>query len=181
MYMLKKDECALIVIDVQGRLATLMHHREELFANVVRMIRGAGVLGLPIIWTEQLPDKLGETSPEIRKELAGLTPLIKKSFSCCGDDGFLEELSRVGRKQLLLTGIETHVCVYQTALDLLASGHEVYLVSDAVSSRIESNYHLGIERMKAAGAVLTSVEMSLFELLRVAEGDQFKRIIEIVK
>jgi len=179
--MLKKEEAALIVIDVQGKLATLMYRKEDLFANVVRMIRGARVLELPVIWTEQLPDKLGQTSPEIKEELTGLTPLIKKSFSCCGDAGFLKQLSGLGRRQLLLTGIETHVCVYQTALDLLASGYEVYLVRDAVSSRIESNYHLGVERMKDAGAVLTSVEMSLFELLRVAEGPQFKQIIEIVK
>jgi len=179
--MLKKENAALIVIDVQGKLATLMHQKENLFANVIRMIRGARVLGLPVIWTEQLPDKLGETSEEIKKELDGFKPLVKKTFSCCGDNTFLKELSGTGRKQLLLVGIETHVCVYQTALDLLASGYEVYVVHDAVSSRIESNYHLGIERMKDAGAILTSVEMSLFELLRVAEGDQFKRIIEIVK
>jgi len=179
--MLKRENAALVVIDVQGKLATLMHRKESLFANLIRMIRGAKVLGLPIIWTEQLPDKLGETLPEIQKELGGLKPLIKKTFSCCGDDAFLKVLSGLGRKQLLLTGIETHVCVYQTALDLLASGYEVHLVGDAISSRIESNYQLGIERMKGAGAIMTSVEMSLFELLRVAGGDQFKQIIEIVK
>lgn len=179
--MLKKENTALVVIDIQGKLATLMHQRENLFANAVRMIRGARVLGLPVIWTEQLPDKLGATSPEIQKELEGLKPIVKKTFSCCGDDAFLAELSRLNRKQVLLTGIETHVCVYQTALDLLKSGYEVHLVRDAVSSRIESNYHLGVERIKEAGASLTSVEMSLFELLRVAEGDQFKQIIEIVK
>ncbi len=179
--MLEKDKAVLVVIDIQGKLATLMHHRETLFQNAVRMIQGAKVLGIPIVWTEQLPDKLGETSPEVRAALKGEKPVIKKAFSCCGDSVFLKKMAAVKRKQVLLTGIETHVCVYQTAIDLLKSGYEVYLVQDAVSSRIEGNYHLGIERMKEAGAVLTSVEMSLFEMLRVAEGEQFRQIVKIVK
>ncbi len=179
--MLDKKKAVLVVIDVQGKLATLMYQKDNLFANVIRMIEGAKVLGLPIIWTEQLPDKLGETSPEVKRVLEGLTPLVKKSFSCCGDNAFLVRLRETDRKQVLLTGIETHVCVYQTAMDLVRDGFEVHLVRDAVSSRIEANYHLGLERIKEAGALLTSVEMSLFEMLRVAEGEQFKQIIRIVK
>lgn len=179
--MLQKEDAALIVIDIQGKLATLMHRKELLFQNVTRMIEGARVLGLPIIWTEQLPDKLGETSPEIKKLFQDEKPLVKKSFSCCGDGNFTERLGSLGRKQMLLTGIETHVCVYQTALDLIASGYEVHLVRDAVSSRIEENYQLGIQRIKDAGASITSVEMGLFEMLKVAEGEQFRKIIQIVK
>lgn len=179
--MLDKEKAVLVVIDVQGKLATLMHQKENLFTNVIRMIEGAKVLGLPIIWTEQLPDKLGETSLEIKRVLRGLTPLVKKSFSCCGDDAFVARLEDINRKQVLLTGIETHVCVYQTAMDLIEAGFEVHLVRDAVSSRIETNYHLGLERIKDAGALLTSVEMSLFEMLGLAEGEQFKQIIRIVK
>ncbi len=179
--MLDKKKAVLVVIDVQGKLATLMYQKDNLFANVIRMIEGAKVLGLPIIWTEQLPDKLGETSPEVKRVLEGLTPLVKKSFSCCGDNAFLARLREIDRQQVLLTGIETHVCVYQTAMDLVRDGFEVHLVRDAVSSRIEANYHLGLERIKEAGALLTSVEMSLFEMLRVAEGEQFKQIIRIVK
>ena len=179
--MLNKEDAILVVIDIQGRLATLMQRRESLFENTIRMIRGAKVLGIPIIWTEQLPDKLGETAPEIKTALEGLKPLVKKAFSCCGDSEFMTRIGKLERKQVLLTGIETHICVYQTAIDLLKSGYEVHLVRDAVSSRIESNYQLGLERIKDAGAVLTSVEMSLFEMLRVAEGDQFKQIVQIVK
>jgi nicotinamidase-related amidase len=179
--MLKREDAALLVIDIQGKLATLMYRQEELFANVIRMIQGAGVLGIPIIWTEQLPDKLGETLPEIKQVLEGNKPLVKKTFSCCGDGAFLSQLQATGRRQILLTGIETHVCVYQTALDLIGAGYEVYLVRDAVSSRIEQNYHLGIERIRDAGGIPTSVEMSLFEMLGVAEGEQFKQIIQIVK
>ena len=179
--MLTQENAVLVVVDVQGKLASLMYRRDLLYENVIRMIKGAGVLNVPVIWTEQLPDKLGDTVPPIREALKGLQPLVKKTFSCCGDSAFLKQLGSLNRKQILLTGIETHVCVYQTALDLLQSGYEVYLVRDAVSSRIEENYHLGVARIREAGAKLTSVEMSLFEMLQVAEGDQFKQIIQIVK
>jgi len=179
--MLDKDNAVLLVIDVQGKLATLMHENQKLFTNINRMIKGARVLNIPIIWTEQTPDKLGETVIEIKNELEGIELLTKKTFSCSGGPGFKEKLNKLNRKQIIITGIETHVCVYQTCMDLLRSHFEVHLVTDAVSSRIESNYILGIQRIKEAGAILTSVEMSLFEMLKVAEGEQFKEIIQIVK
>ncbi len=179
--MLSKENAVLVVVDVQGRLATLMHKKERLFENVIRMIKGAKVLGIPIIWTEQLPDKLGPTAKEIAEALGDAKPLVKKTFSCCGHNQFSAELEALNRKQVILTGIETHVCVYQTAIDLLDKGYEVHLVKDAVSSRIKQNYRLGVEKIKDAGAELTCVEMSLFEMLKVAEGDQFKQVIQIVK
>lgn len=179
--MLNKDNAALVVVDVQGKLATLMHEREAFYENVVRMIRGARVLDLPILWTEQLPDKLGETLPQIRQHLDGVELLVKKTFSCCGDSDFLERLKATGRRQVLLTGMETHVCVYQTAMDLLNDGYEVYLVTDAVSSRSVANKAVGIEAIKNAGGHITSVETALFEMLVVAQGDQFKQVIQIVK
>jgi nicotinamidase-related amidase len=178
--MLDKDNAALVVIDVQGKLATLMHDRENFYRNVVRMIKGAEVLGLPLLWTEQLPDKLGETQPEIRQHLTG-EPLVKDTFSCCGDAGFLDRLKAAGRKQILVTGMETHVCVYQTVMDLLRDGFEVYLVADAVSSRSAYNREVGLQVMRDAGAKITTVEMALFEMLVVARGEQFKQIIQIVK
>lgn len=179
--MLDKNKAALLVIDVQGKLATLMQKHEQLFANVNRMINGAKALEIPILWTEQIPDKLGETVDDVKKELDGVELLTKTTFSCCGGPGFNERLKQSGRKQVIVTGIEAHVCVYQTCLDLINDGYEVHLVTDAVSSRFKTNYKLGIERIKEAGATLTSVEMSLFEMLKVAEGDQFKQIIKIVK
>ncbi len=179
--MLTKENTVLVVVDIQGKLATLMHEKERLYANVNRMIEGAKALEIPIIWTEQLPDKLGITDPEIALHLGGMKPLVKKTFSCCGDPAFLEKLRSFSRRQILLTGIETHVCVYQTAADLLKAGYEVQLVRDAVSSRIPDNYFLGVERIKELGAKLTSVEMSLFEMLKVAEGDQFRQVIKIVR
>lgn len=180
--MLTIDNTALIVIDVQGKLAQLMHQKEDLFANLEKIIKGIQVLEIPIVWTEQVPEKLGQTTPEIAQLLANTAePIAKSSFSCCGHPPFMDALKPLNRKQVLLTGIETHVCVYQTALDLLKLGYEVQVVTDAVSSRASENKQIGLERMNEAGATLTSTEMALFELLRVAEGPQFKEITKIVK
>jgi len=179
--MLKIENTVLALVDIQGRLAALMHNKEEFFANVAKLIKGLKALEIPIIWNEQLPAKLGPTIPEIKDLLEGLTPFEKNSFSCCGNPDFLERLKSLGCRQVLLAGMETHVCVYQTALDLLPEGYEVYLVADAVSSRTLENKQIGIQAIKDLGAKLTSVEMTLFELLRVAEGDRFKQIIDIVK
>lgn len=180
--MLALNNTALVVIDVQGKLAQLMSQKETLFDNLQKIIKGAQVLDLPIIWNEQLPEKLGPTTPEIAQLLVNTTQAIaKSSFSCCGNPPFMEALKATGRKQVLLSGIEAHVCVYQTCRDLLDRGYEVQVVTDAVSSRTVENRQIGLERMKEAGATLTSAEMALFELLRVAEGSQFKEITKIVR
>jgi nicotinamidase-related amidase len=179
--MLLKEDAVLVVVDVQGRLATLMFQKDEFYANVVRMIKGALALDIPVLWNEQLPDKLGDTIPEIREVLSGRQPLVKSTFSCCGNEAFNAQLLQTGRRQVLLAGMETHVCVYQTAVDLLDKGYEVYLVADAVSSRFKENKEIGIQAIRDLGARITSVEMALFEMLKVAEGDQFKQVIKIVK
>jgi nicotinamidase-related amidase len=180
--MLTINNTALLVIDVQGKLAQLMDQKEELFANLKKIIKGAQVLELPLIWTEQVPKKLGATTPEIAELLVdSAQPISKASFSCCGVQPFMAALEQLNRRQILVTGIETHICVYQTALDLLAQGYEVHLVVDAVSSRRAENKQIGLDRMNEAGATLTSTEMALFELLRVAEGDKFRQIARIVK
>ena len=179
--MLKHDEAVLVIVDIQGKLASLMHKKEEFYANVVRMINGANVLNIPIIWNEQLPDKLGPTIPDIKDALPGKTPFVKATFSCWGNQDFIKEIESTGRKKVLLTGMETHICVYQTAIDLIDAGYEVYLVADAVSSRLPHNIDIGINAMKDHGAKITSVEMILFEMLQIAQGDQFKQIIQIVK
>lgn len=180
--MLSLKNTALIVIDVQGKLAHLMHEKETFFANVERMVKGAQVLEMPILWTEQAPDKLGETIPQIREPLLDTTqPVAKICFSCCGAQGFMGQLKSLNRTQILVTGLETHICVYQTVRDLLNMRYKVQVVADAVSSRTLENKQLGLERMKEAGAMLTSTEMALFELLRVAEGPKFKAISQLVK
>jgi len=179
--MLTKENAVLVIVDIQGKLASLMHRRDEFYDNVVRMIKGAQVLEIPIIWNEQIPDKLGPTVDKIKEAIAQAGPLVKTSFSCCGNPEFNSTLSKMDRKQVLLVGMETHVCVYQTAIDLLDDGFEVYLVADAVSSRIPENIEIGRNAIAKAGAYVTSVEMCLFEMLKEAQGDQFKQIIKIVK
>ena len=179
--MLQIDNSVLILIDVQGRLAQFMYEKEVLFDNLQKMIKGAQVLKIPIIWNEQIPDKLGATVPEVKNLLPDIQPMAKVSFSCCGNQNFMQKLKQLNRKQALLVGIETHVCVYQTAADLLHNGYEVHAVADAVSSRTYDNKKIGLEKMRELGASLTSVETALFEILKEAEGDNFKEIIKIVK
>lgn len=179
--MTESDRATLIVIDVQEKLFKRMPEQGTLLKNMRQMIQGAKVLGLPIIWSEQYPEGLGPTIPLIAELLEGITPISKKSFSCCGEKKLNKMLQATGRKRYLLMGIEAHVCVYQTALDLLRDGYEVEVVADAVASRTDENKKIGLERARRAGAGITSVETILFELLKVAEGPEFKQIIEIVK
>ena len=179
--MLMSDKSVLVVIDMQGKLAQSMYHKELLFENVGKIIKGAQVLGIPILLTEQNPKGLGPTIPEIADLVPNIRRIPKVSFSCCGDELFSKEFSALQRSQVLLTGIEAHVCLYQTTVDLAACGYDVHVVADAVSSRTAENRDIGLQKMKDAGASITSVETALFELLRVAEGDKFKAIIRIVK
>lgn len=179
--MLKAQEAVLVIVDVQGKLATLMHDKENFYDNVIRMIRGARVLGLPTIWNEQLPDKLGPTIDRIKVELSDKEPLVKKAFSCCGNPSFVSALQQTGRKQVLLVGMESHVCVYQTARDLLAQGYEVFVIADAVSSRTPENKEIGIKAMMQVGARIACVEMVLLDLMQVAEGDRFRQVLHVIK
>jgi len=178
--MLEIDNTVLVVIDIQGKLASLMHDKERLYDNTARMIRAAEVLDIEVICTEQHPDGLGPTVAEIAEHL-NVQPIPKFAFSCCGEPAFETALKTTGCTQVLVAGIETHICVYQTAVDLLAGGYEVYVLTDAVSSRTAANRQLGLQRMKDAGVVMTGVEMALFEMLKVAKGDKFKQIVRIVK
>ncbi len=179
--MLDADNTVLVIVDVQGRLAQLMADRETLFANLQRMVRGARVLELPILWAEQNPAGLGPTIPELTALLEGEKPVSKMTFSCAGNADFVAALEASGRRQVLLTGIEAHICVYNTAADLLARGYEVQVVADAVGARVAENKKVGVSRMCAEGAVLTSTEMALFELMKTAEHPRFREIQAIVK
>jgi len=179
--MLKREDAVLIILDIQGKLALSMYGTELLIDNVQRLIKGIKVLGIPIIWTEQNPKGLGPTLPEIADLLSGIHPISKMSFSCCRDQQFTQALKELNRKQVLIAGIETHVCVYQTAADMVDMGHEVQVVTDAVSSRTIENMEIGLRRMRDCGVGLTSVETALFEMLGTAETQHFKEILKIVK
>lgn len=179
--MLEVHNCCLAVIDVQGKLAQLMIDKETLVKNIQILIQAAKILDIPILWCQQVPEALGPTLPEIADLLADSEPVNKACFSCCGAERFSAELGRLGRKQVLLCGIETHVCVYQTALDLLRQGFEVTIIADAVSSRTARNRRIALTRLAAEGAHLSSTEMALFELLKTAKHPHFKEIAKLVK
>ena len=179
--MLEIKNTTLLIVDIQGNLAHLMHGKELLFKNVQKLIKGIQILGIPILWVEQNPRGLGPTIPEIADILSNIQPISKMSFSSCRNDRFLQALNALNRKQVLIAGIEAHVCVYQTAAELVDIGYDVQVVTDAVSSRNMENKEIGLQRMRDSGVSLTSVETALFELLKVAEGEQFKEILKIVK
>ena len=179
--MLTREDAVLAVVDVQGKLAQLMPEKVALFRALQQMISGSQLLDIPILWLEQVPEKLGPTIDELVELMPGQTPLTKSSFSSMGCAEFRQQLAASGRRQVLLTGIEAHICVYQTARDLLAEGYEVHLVTDAVASRHPDNKALAITKLLGMGAELTGVEMALFELQQVAEGDRFRTLSRLIK
>lgn len=172
---------AVILIDVQGKLSNAMHNSSELIDNLARLLKGAKALDLPIMWLEQVPDKLGPTVPELSEILVGQEPIIKIAFSACGDEGFMAQLESSGRKNLILCGIESHVCVYQSTRDLLLLGYNVQVVADCVSSRARANHELGLQMVSNNGAGITGYETLLFDMLKSPEHPAFREISGIVK
>jgi isochorismate hydrolase len=179
--MLSRTAAVLIMIDFQGNLARAMVDQDNLFSNNVKLIRGFQTLDLPIMITEQTPEKLGPTIGQLSGELGDLKPIAKETFSCWANPSFRDRLESLTRRHVVLTGIESHICVYQTALDLIQNGYSVHLVADAVSSRTSENREVGIQAIKSAGANITSTEMVLFELLRTAADPKAREIFKIVK
>jgi len=179
--MLDQKSTVLVIIDVQGKLAQIMHDRDTLFKNLHILVSGVKLLNIPIIWMEQVPDKLGSTIPEIKDALIDQKPIIKDVFSCMKNEEFNNQIKRINPNDIILAGIESHICVYQTAMDLLEKKYNVHIVADAISSRISENKELGIERMLLEGAMKTSVEMLLFEIQGEAKGDRFRQISRLVK
>lgn len=180
-FVLNRDDTVLLLVDIQEKLVRAMHAREDLVLRAQQLARGAGALSVPMLCTEQNPQGLGATVPEISACLPGIRPIAKFSFSCCASEPFMQALQATARRNVLMAGIETHVCVYQTALELMAKGYRVDVVADACSSRTPQNKQIGIDKIREAGAGVTSVETALFELLKVADGPLFKQILGIVK
>lgn len=175
--LLDRDRAALVVVDVQEAFRKAVLDFERVASETARLVEGAKVLGIPTVVTEQYPKGLGATVPEVADHLDGVEPLPKVCFSAADAEGF--DLG--GRDQALLCGIEAHVCVSQTAHALLDRGVEVHVARDAVSSRTAENRDLGLHKMEGSGAVVTSVETALFELVGAAGSPEFKRIQELVK
>ncbi|HEY0372666.1 MAG TPA: hydrolase, partial [Thermoanaerobaculia bacterium] len=179
-----RNDAVLVVIDVQERLMPVIHERFDVERNIERLIRGTHILGVPVIVTEQYVKGLGPTVEPLRaalEETSGYRPIEKNCFSAHGCAPFAAQLAALDRRQILIAGVETHVCVYQTVLDLLGAGRKVWVVADAVSSRTPRNRDIALQRMTSEGAKLSSTEMALFELLVTAGTEEFRAVSKLVK
>jgi nicotinamidase-related amidase len=178
---LKKESSVLLIVDLQERILPVIRDVETVLENTVKLIKGFKAMQLPIYFTEQYPKGLGPTSQKILDELEGYSAFNKMSFSCSGAENLFEEFYKKKLSQIVVCGVESHVCVQQTVLDLLANNFQVNLTADAVSSRKETDYTIALQRMKTLGAQVTTTESVLFELLEVCGTPEFKAISKIVK
>jgi nicotinamidase-related amidase len=180
--LLRRGEVGLVVVDVQEAFRPVIDGFDEVVRNCRILVEGFGILGAPVLVSEQYPKGLGHTVPEIAEALPPGTPVVEKlRFSAIGVEDFDDALQATGLRRWVVCGVETHVCVNQTVHDLLARGHEVHLAVDAVSSRAAGNAAAGIDKCVAAGAVRTSAEACLFEILEVAGTPEFKAISKLVR
>ena len=179
--LLTTDKTALLIIDIQERIIRVINEYEKVVENTIKLIKGFKVLGIPIYYTEQYPKGLGPTVESIQNELEGNEAIQKLSFSCSGAGDLFNEFKKNGISQVVVCGVEAHVCVQQTVLDLIANEFQVNLTADAVSSRRTKDYEISLSRMRQYGADVTTTEAILFELLNVCGTDVFKQISKIVK
>ena len=176
--LIEKEDAVLVLIDMQERLFPVMADKEKLLENVMRLVRFSKVAGLPVILTEQ--EKLGNTLSEIKEELKAVQPVSKVDFNCFGCGAFIEKTARLHRKTLILAGIEAHICVAQTALHAV-TGFTVHVVSDAIASRSSHNHRVALDRMMQRGVIVTSTEMTIYEILGRAGTDTFREVLKLVK
>ena len=179
--LLKVKNTCLLIIDVQQRILPVIKNHELVVENTLKLIKGFKAMGLPIYYTEQYPKGLGSTEEQILNELEGIKPIEKMSFSCSGAGELFNILKRKNHSQIVVCGIESHVCVQQTVLDLIENNFQVNLATDAVSSRKETDYNIALKRMRHHGTEVSTTESILFELLNVCGTDIFKQVSKIVK
>lgn len=179
--MLNCHNTGLIIVDIQGKLATLMDGGEQYINHCQALIGGAKELNLPIIWLEQNPEKLGNTHPNIASLLDGINPITKYTFDACREPGFLAAIAKENKPNWLVCGIEAHICVYQTAASLLQNNYQVHLVSDCIASRKLENKQLAVNKLQHLGARITGLEMALFELVKDCRDERFKTILNLIK
>jgi nicotinamidase-related amidase len=177
---LTPQNTALVVVDVQEKLMAVMPRRAELLAAIQKLLGAARVLKIPSLVTAQYVKGLGPVCPEVLEAALGITPIEKLAFSCCGSEEFVRALKNLGRQRIIVCGIEAHVCVQQTAIDLMKD-YFVYVATDAICSRHRHDHKVAVERLRDCGAVITTVESAVFELLRDAGTAQFKQILPLFK
>jgi len=178
---LDRNQTVLVVVDIQEPFLRNIFERDRVVTNVIKLVKAAKALQVPVIATLQRKEKMGDIIPELAEVLPDEERIDKTTFSCCGVKEFEEAIAQHGSPTVLICGIEAHICLNQTVLDLLRLNYNVHVAVDAVSSRKESDYKTGIEKMRYAGAIITSTEASIFELLRDAAAPEFKTILELVK
>ena len=175
------DDSVLVVIDPQEKLVRMIHNREEVVENMKRMIEFASIFAIPVVLTEHYPQGLGYSVEEIKEVLPSYDPVIKRIFSCFGVPEFSEALAATGRNRLLVVGIETHICVCQTVHDALHQGYLVQVVADGTGTRKREDHEIALARMRQEGAVVTTSEALIYEVTYRADGEEFKKVLDLVK
>ncbi|SFE01547.1 hydrolase [Flavobacterium phragmitis] len=179
--MLTQENTGLIIVDVQGKLARIVHESEKMISNLEKLIRGCQILSLPIIYLEQNPNGLGNTVLELKQLLENQKAIEKYTFNAFENDEFKNAVLKTKRKQWLICGIEAHICVYQTAMGLLENNFEVEIVTDCTSSRSKNSIDLALQKMQQKGISLTNVEMCLYELVKDSRNENFRAILGLIK
>jgi nicotinamidase-related amidase len=178
---LNAREAALVVVDLQEKLVNMIHDKEKVIGNSSLIIELAKIYQIPILLTEHYPQGLGYTVDEIKACLPSYEPVYKRIFSCFGVKEFRDDLVRLERKQLMVLGIETHICVDQTVHDALVRGYQVHVISDACGTRNPWDHAVGLEKMRTAGAIVSTAEMAAYEIAERADTEEFKRVLQLVK
>jgi nicotinamidase-related amidase len=179
--LLDRMDTVLVVVDVQEPFLRNIFEKDRVISGVIKLIEAAKALNVPIITTLQYKTRMGDVIEDIAQALPAEERIDKTTFSCCGTKSFMDALEKLNRKTVLLCGVETHICINQTAHDLLRIGYNVQAAADAISSRKESDYHIGLDKMRQLGVTITSIEAVIFEMLKDAAAPEFKKILEVVK
>ena len=180
---IQREEAVLVVVDVQDVLMKKMNQgvAEKVIRNIRTLLTFAKKMAIPVLITEQYPKGLGPTVSEIKMEMGSIVPIEKVSFSCCGVETFNEKMNQTGRKQIILSGIETHVCILQTADDLIQAGQEVHAVADAICSRRKLDWEIGLRWMERKGAMISTTEIIAFQLMKEAGTEEFRALSKWLK
>ena len=179
--MLTKNDTGLIIIDIQGKLAEVVHESETLISNATKLVKSVKTLSLPVVWLEQNPDRVGATVDCISELLVDQLPIHKLAFSACKEPEFLEQIKTAKVTNWLICGTEAHICVYQTAIELKKLGYKIEVVTDCISSRTIANKELAISKVMSNGIGVTSLEMCLYELMQDCKAKEFKKILKLIK
>jgi len=178
---LEKEKTGLLIIDVQEKLMQVMGQRQRVADNIKKLVLLSKLFDFPVILTEQYPKWLGPTLPEVEESLPAYEPISKLHFNCCDVDAFNHRLDSEDLRNVIVTGVESHICVFQTCVSILERGYRVHVPQDAVNSRTDENWRVGLDLMKQAGAVITSTETVIYQILKKAGTKEFKQMLKVIK